>query len=169
MSDRLPASQPFDRSHRPVARLVCLVACLVAWPLAVIPSFGQTTNFASVPLTAPSLPDAGVSLFRVFGALALVVGLFLGGVWLFRNWQRVVLQRGRVPKLNVLETRSLGGRHALHVVGYEEERFLIASSPGGVNLLSHLPSAAEDEPPAKANVMPAPSFARVLARMLQGK
>jgi flagellar biogenesis protein FliO len=165
MNDRLPVPRRIDRSHRLVARL----ACLAAWWLVVVPSFGQTTNSAASPLTAPALPDAGVSLFRVFGALALVLGLFLGGVWLFRNWQRLAVQRGRISRLSVLETRSLGGRHALHVVGYEEERFLIASSPGGVNLLSHLPSTTADETPPKAGAVPAPSFPQALARMLQGK
>ena len=165
MSDRLPASQWFNRSRRAAARW----AGLAAWLLASLPILAEDTHPATAPLTAPSLPDAGVSVFRVFGALALVVGLFLGGVWLFRNWQRLTLRRGRVPKLNVLETRGLGGRHALYVVGYEEERFLIASSPGGVNLLSHLPSAAEPEPPPPAAGNPVPSFPRTLARMLQGK
>jgi flagellar biogenesis protein FliO len=124
----------------------------------------------AAPLTLPPLPDAGPSIIRVFGALALVLGIFLGGAWLFRNWQRLTIQRGRAPKLNVFETRSLGGKTALFVVGYEQERFLIASSPTGVNLLSHLPTAtATDAPadtkPAEAN----PSFAQALAKVLKGK
>jgi len=105
-------------------------------------------------------------VLRVLGALALVIGLFLGGVWLYRNWQRLPSQHGRAPRLNVLETRSLGGRQALYVVGYEQERFLIASSPAGVNLLSHLPGA-ENEPPVTATL--APSFAAALAHLLKGK
>ena len=107
-------------------------------------------------------------MFRVFGALALVIGLFLGGVWLFRNWQRVT-QHGRGPKLNVLETRSLGGRHTLHVIGYEQERFLIAASPGGVNLVSHLPVAVETEACAAEKTSAAPSFAQALTQVLKGK
>ena len=131
-------------------------------------AFAESTNFTAAPLTAPGLPDAGLSLLRVFGALALVIGLFLGGVWLVKNWQRLSVQRGRVPKLNILETRSLGGRHAVFVVGYEQERFLIASSPAGVSLLSHLPNAAEDETPAPEKTTP-PSFAQSLTLVLKGK
>jgi flagellar biogenesis protein FliO len=41
-------------------------------------------------------------VLRVTGALALVIGIFLAGVWLFRNWQRLAVRRGRAPKLNVL-------------------------------------------------------------------
>jgi flagellar biogenesis protein FliO len=132
-------------------------------------SFAETTNAAAGPLTAPNLPDAGLSFIRVMGALALVIGLFLGGVWLFKNWKRLAVQRGRAPKLNILETRSLGSRHAIFVVGYENERFLIASSPAGVNLLSHLPAATDEETPAGETNPPAPSFALALAQMLKGK
>ena len=127
----------------------------------------ETTNAVMVPLTAPALPAAGVSFLRVLGALALVIGIFLGGVWLYRNWQRLAIQRGRVPKLNVLETRSLGGRQALYVVGYEQERFLISSSPAGVNLLSHLPQVSGEEP--AVNGSSSPSFAQALAQVLKGK
>lgn len=129
---------------------------------------GAETNPATAPLTTPPLPDAGVSFLRVMGALALVLGIFLGGVWLFKNWQRLAVQRGRAPKLNVLETRSLGGRHALYVVGYEQERFLVSSSPGGVTLLSHLP-AAESEMNIAAGNPPLPAFTQALAQVLKGK
>ena len=139
-----------------------------AWLLASISGIAQVTNSATVPLTTNSLPDASFSVIKVFGALALVIGLFLGGVWLFRNWQRVA-QRGTGPKLNVLETRSLGGRHTLHVIGYEQERFLIAASPGGVNLVSHLPSAEESEAPAAEKTTANPSFAQALTQVLKGK
>jgi flagellar biogenesis protein FliO len=132
-------------------------------------ALAQTSGSTAAPLTAPAWPDAEFSFIRVLGALVLVIGLFLGGVWLVRNWQRVGGQRGRAPKLNVLETRSLGGRHAIYVVGYERERFLIASSPGGVNLLSHLATAGEDEPANSTSASPAPSFAQALTQVLKGK
>jgi flagellar biogenesis protein FliO len=142
-----------------------------AWLAAAValapPAFAETTNSAAV--MAPNLPDVGSSLLRVFGALGLVVGLFLGSVWLFRNWQRLALRRGgNVPRLNVLEVRSLGGRHALYVVGYEQERFLLASSPTGINLLSHLPSA-DEAAPSPESPAPAVSFPQALAQMLKGK
>ena len=82
--------------------------------------FAESTN---APVTAPPFPDAGVSLLRVTGALALVLGLFLGGAWLFKNWQRLAVQRGRQPKLNILETRSLGARQAVFVVGLRTSAF----------------------------------------------
>jgi len=38
----------------------------------------------------------------------------------------------------VIETRSIGSRHALHVVEYGAKRFLIADSPAGTNYLTDL-------------------------------
>jgi flagellar biogenesis protein FliO len=153
-------------------RVVCLVALLCVLPSA----FAQVTNLITNPVTnsfapliAPSLPDAGLSFVRVLGALALVIGLFLGGAWLFKNWRRLAVKRGCAPKLNIFETRSLGNRHAVFVVGYERERFLIASSPAGVNLLSHLPVATEEEKVVIEANSPTPSFAQALAKVLQRK
>lgn len=129
-------------------------------------AFAGTNDPAAAP---PPFPDAGVSVLRVFGALALVLGLFLGGAWLFKNWQRLAVQRGRQPKLNVLETRSLGARQAVFVVAYERQRFLLATSPAGVNLLSHLPEADPTEPgPAEKPAGPM-SFSQALAQVLKRK
>jgi flagellar biogenesis protein FliO len=128
--------------------------------------FADTTN---APVTAPPFPEASVSLVRVVGALALVLGLFLGGAWLFKNWQRLGIQRGRQPKLNVFETRSLGARQAVFVVGYERQRFLVATSPAGVNLLSHLPDADAVEAAAPEKPGGPMSFGQALAEVLKKK
>jgi len=141
--------------------LVMFSFCLAASAL------GEPTNSATAPLVAPALPDVGPSVLRVLGALALVIGIFLGGVWLFRNWQRLALQRGQAPKLKVIETRALGGRQALYVVGFEQARFLIASAPSGVSLLSHLPDAVPDE--TLAGEKPSLPFPLALAQLLKGK
>jgi flagellar biogenesis protein FliO len=105
------------------------------------------------------------SVLRMGGALVLVIGLFLGGVWLFKNWQRLGIRRGASPKLNVLEVKSLGQRQAIYVVGYEQQRMLLASSPAGIALLSHLPEAGEEEKLEPATrVSFAEAFQQVLAR-----
>ena len=128
----------------------------------------QTTN-SPAPLTLPPLPDAALSILRVFGALALVLGIFFGGVWLFRNWQRLTIQRGGAPKLNVIETRPLGGKHALYVIGYEQERFLLSASPTGVNLLTHLPTETKDATDETAATPAPPSFTEALTKVLKRK
>ena len=133
-------------------------------------AFAADTN-APVKIEVPALPDAGPSIVRVLGALALVLGIFFGGVWLYRNWQRLTIQRGRAPKLNVLETRPLGGKHALYVIGYEQERFLLSASPTGVSLITHLPAAEKDSPETTTTdtTQTPPSFAQALTKVLKGK
>ena len=118
----------------------------------------------NVPAISSAMPDMGASLLRVVGSLVLVIAVFLAGVWLFKNWRRLTLRNGAAPKLNVLEVRSLGQRQAIYVVGYEQQRMLLASSSTGVTLLSHLPSV-EEEPTVKSTKMSfAEAFQQVLAR-----
>ena len=149
--------------RRPAIKLFFLVAAGLI--------FSGAAGFADTNLVAGKglpLPDAGVSVLRVLGALAVVIGIFFGGVWLFRNWQRLVVHRGQTPKLNILESRPLGNRHGLHVVGYEQQRLLLASSPSGVTLISQLPDAATAKIPATATVLHPSSdeFKAVLARAI---
>ena len=129
-------------------------------------AFAEATN--SVPISQ-SLPDAGVSLVRVIGSLALVLGIFLAGAWLFKNWRRLSLPNSKLPKLNIFETRSLGARQSIFVVGYEKQRFLVAASPTGVNLITHLPDAAEEETAAAEKSSGPMPFAQALAQVLKKK
>ena len=136
---------------------------------ASYPAFADSVNSTNTTLMpASSSFDTVSSLFRMAGAFLLVIGIFLGGVWLVRNWQRMNVQRGTAPKLNVLEMRSLGARQAVYVVGYEQERFLVAASPAGVNLLSHLPAATEGQPGEAVKTAP-PSFTEALKQVLKGR
>lgn len=125
----------------------------------------------NLPPLGASLPDAGVSVIRLFGALTLVLGLFLGGVWLFKNWQRVTLGRGRSSRLHIIETKALGGKHALYVVGYQQQRLLLASSPSGVSLVSHLPEEdiSPDVSPSLPPTVAGESFVHALQRAVHAK
>jgi flagellar biogenesis protein FliO len=97
--------------------------------------------------------------------MGVVVACFLGGVWLFRNWQRFTVRGARIPKLQVIESRSLGPRTGLYVIGYEQQRFLIATTPNGISMLSSLPPGSPDEVTAPA-AAPQIDFAAILARTL---
>ena len=141
--------------------------------LAAPAALAQGTNVLSLH---SDLPDMGMSAIRALGALALVLGIFFGGVWLFRNGQRFAWRKGGAPKLAILESRTLGNRFAIHVVGYEQQRMLISSSPAGINLLSQLPSAPLPEPEPESETKPAPSasplpvsFAKCLQQVLTQK
>ncbi len=122
--------------------LLSLLALSLSLPFTLLAADPARPSAVSA---SPTVPDISFSVLRVFGALALVFALFLAAVWLFRNWQRLTLNRGRPSKLNVLEVRALGQRHAIYVIGYQQQRILLGTSPGGVSLLSHLPD--DDSPP----------------------
>jgi len=146
---------------RSAGRWMRLLALAGGMVISALSSLWAATN--SPPVMVPA-PDWGASLLRMAGAFVLVVGVFLGGAWLFRNWQRVMTPRGMAPKLQVLEVKSLGQRHALYVVGYEQQRLLLAASPAGVNLLTVLPPASGTGGAAAAP----PSFSEAL-RSAEGR
>ena len=151
------------RSARPTFALLLSIALFVF----ATEGFAQTSSTNTVPQLSSAMPDVGFSVLRVFGALALVIALFLGGIWLWRNWQRFMVRKNGAPKLNVLEVKSIGQRQALLVVAYEQQRMLLASSSGGVTLVSHLPAGEHEE----ATEAPAPrvSFAEAFQQVLSRK
>jgi flagellar biogenesis protein FliO len=139
--------------------------------LLVLPAFAAESTTNSVSLAGQGGAGAVYSLFRVLGALAIVLALFLGGIYLLKNWQRFAIRRGgRVQKLRILEVKSLGPRQALYVVGYEGQRLLISSSPAGVSMLSALPQEIEEPSEISAGAaLPLNSFAETLMRTLSRK
>jgi flagellar biogenesis protein FliO len=158
-----------QNSRLPKSNTLAIAVLLKVFLFANLAASAETlaTNAVSLAPAAVStnLPDAGGSAIRVIGALVLVIGIFLGGVWLFKNWQRVAARKGGGAKLNLLEVKSLGQRQAIYVVGYQQQRMLLASSPAGITLLSHLPAADESETDAPAPKMNfAEAFQQVLNR-----
>ncbi len=83
-------------------------------------------------------------MIRIVGALMIVMAVLLGGAWWFRKSRLFGLVPVQSSHLSVIETRSLGSRHALHVVEYGSKRFLIADSPAGTNYLTDLEKLEED-------------------------
>jgi flagellar biogenesis protein FliO len=153
----------FSLSHLPAL----IPALLLLLPGLAAPAHAATSISTNLPPISPALPDASFSVIRVFGALVLVLGLFLAGVWLFRNWQRLALRRGQPSHLQILEMKALGGKHALYVVGYQQQRLLLASSPNGVALVSHLPSAEVSE--VEPTRLTSENFVQVLQQAVQAK
>ena len=139
--------------------------CLVPISLVLLSmSSILAQDLIAQPIPPVDPPSIGVSFLRLLGALAIVLALFFAGIWLFRNWQRLSHHEGQGPKLSVLETKSLGHRQALHVVAYEQQRLLISSTPTGLSLLTHLPTADSEivNRPAKP-ALPLPQFTFVEA------
>ncbi len=124
------------------------------------------------PLVAPTAPGAGATFFsmiRVLGAFALVLAVFFGGLWVWRNWQRLAVGRPvKAPRLSILEGRSLGQRQSIFVIGYEQQRMLVATSPSGVTLLTQLPpeQSAPEVAVADSSPSPVPAFGALLLRAI---
>ena len=129
-----------------LSRRACLVALLLA---AALPLPAADAAMEPAPL-----PATGAALLRVAGSLLLVFALLFGVVWLAKNWKRISHRKGRVSKLRLLEAQSLGVRQGVYVVAYEQQRFLVAASPNGVSLLSHLPELSEEAEQKEAAAAP---------------
>lgn len=110
-------------------------------------------------------------MLRIFGALLIVTAILFGGAWWFRKSRMFGLVSARSSHLNVIETRSIGSRHALHVVEYGSKRFLIADSPAGTNYLTDLEKlndSSEEIDKTSGNLSPV-SFAEKLKTLLERK
>lgn len=137
------------------------------WILELILAFVASTAAAaptnSIPLEITAPPGMGLSFLRLLGALALVMALFFAGVWFLRNG-KVWPASNRTSQLRVLETRSVGPRQSLILVGYQRQRFLVGVSPGGIHMVGVLPEAGPDEPATTS-----PGFGEALQQVLSQK
>jgi flagellar biogenesis protein FliO len=77
----------------------------------------------------------------------LVGGLAAGGLWAFRKWGANKLPGSGGTRLKVEETLALGDRRFVSILKVDEERFLIALSPQGVNLMTRLDNVEAGGPP----------------------
>ncbi len=89
---------------------------------------------AAAAQTAPGIEGLG----RTLAALALILGLILGGGWLLKRLGAARPGAGGLVK--VLGGASLGGRERVVVVEVEGERLVLGVSPGRVQALHVLKS-----------------------------
>lgn len=138
-----------------------LVAAVVLLPTL---AFAETNVLTLSP--AP-IPSATGSVIRMLASLAFVLALFFGGVWLFKNWQRVARVKNK-SKLRIVEVQTLGPRQAIYVIGYQQQRFLIGATQAGVSLISALPEgeSVEEKAPETNGVG---NFAALLQQALGRK
>ena len=96
---------------------------------------------ASKPLPSrPPTPDFD-SMGRMLGYLTLLAAL-AGGALYFIKFGLPLARKGAAAdrKLQILETRPLGNRQYLLVVGYEDSRMLLGVTPGKIDYLCPLDS-----------------------------
>jgi flagellar biosynthetic protein FliO len=144
---------------------VCMTSLWTAVQARAATNPPITTGLTNLSGMDSSLPDTGLSVLRVMGALILVLGLFGLAVWFLRRTQKLGFRLGPTPQLRVLETRSLSYRHSLYVIAYDNQRFLVGASPGALSLLSELPPLD----PATASPAPTATFTDTLRQILRRK
>lgn len=88
--------------------------------------------------TPGQAPEAAPSGLRAFGSLVLVLGLAGLSLWALKKYGRGRIPGGGGSKLKVEETLALGDRRFVSILEAEGERFLIALTPQGIQLLSKL-------------------------------
>ena len=129
--------------------------------------YGLPSDEARGDMDSASL---GEVFFRILGALLAVLALLLGGAYWFRKSRLFGLVPVSESNLKIVETKTLASRHALHVIEYGEQKFLIADSPAGTNFLTNLEGGVEAELPNEEPDEPAPgSFAEKLKNFIQRK
>ncbi len=118
----------------------------IANAAALAEATALTVTNGPAGFSSPAIAPVSLSIFRVVGVLALILGLFVGAAWLVRRLQGASVRSGRAPRVKVLEACPLGNRQTLYLVGCERQRMLIAASAAGVSLISQLPDADPESP-----------------------
>jgi flagellar protein FliO/FliZ len=107
-----------------------LAAGLLLWPAAALAADGSE----------PSLLGA---LFKMLAALALCLGLLLGGLHLLRRFKLVDAVRGD-GRIKVVATKALGPKRYVSVVEVAGQQLVLGVAEGGITLLTRLDGG---EPP----------------------
>jgi flagellar protein FliO/FliZ len=86
---------------------------------------------------ATTSPLGAESLFQTAGGLLLILGLILGGAWLFRRYGN--LPMGGKGVVKVLGGASVGARERVVLIEVDGVRLLLGVAPGQVRTLQRLP------------------------------
>jgi flagellar biogenesis protein FliO len=79
----------------------------------------------------------------MFGSLAVVIGLFLGLVWLLRRGSPKAAKLLSGEVVEVLGRSPLAGRQHMHVIRFGNRLLLVAVSPDGAETLAEVSDPAE--------------------------
>jgi len=109
---------------------------------------------AQADVVGGGVPDLAPSLWRMLGAMAIVLGLLAGLAWLLR---RNAAARRAGKGMGVESALSLGERRSLVVVTIEGRRLLLGLAPNAVSLVTELgPPASFEQVMEQATVAEAP-------------
>ena len=118
---------------------------------------------AQSELVGAAAPDLLPNVWRMFGALAVVLVLLAGAAWLLR---RGVLGRRAQGGLGVESMLALGERRSLAIVTVEGRRLLVGLAPNNVSLVTEL-GLASPKPAGGGGTTP--SFDAAFAKALDGR
>ena len=90
--------------------------------------------------------EAPASGLRAFGSLVLVLGLAGASLWALKKYGRGRVPGGGGGKLRMEETLALGDRRFVSILEAEGQRFLLALTPQGIQLISRLDPGDRGEP-----------------------
>ena len=121
------------------------VGMLAGLALAAAPLLSQAAGTNDLTNTITPSPEIGESLLRVFGALVVVIALFLGAAWLFRNWQQLPIGQKRKSRIQIVEAKSVGNRQTIFIVNCQGHQLLLGSSPAGIQMLRELDPELPEE------------------------
>ncbi|MDQ5980977.1 MAG: flagellar protein FliO/FliZ [Verrucomicrobiota bacterium] len=107
----------------------------VALPLAAQTKDEVIYPRGTAPAGAPAAPAADrTNTFLLLGTAAVAAA---AGWWLWQK-RRTSGVPGRVSRLSVVESRSLGSRQYLVVADYDGRKFLLGVCPGSIEMLTPL-------------------------------
>jgi flagellar biogenesis protein FliO len=124
--------------------LAATFACLPAWPADAQP--GQTADRASLAFKEEG-GETSALLMRSLVAMAAIVGITVGVLWLLRRYGVVAPQRPRGSRtLEVVESLRIAPRATLFVVRFGKSRVLVGHAEHGFSVLAREQSPAEPPP-----------------------
>ena len=119
-----------------------LSAVSVLTPSLLVAANEAVANSGGIQSASIMAEGRGIDLeswVQLAGMLLLVLGLFAAFAWSVKRWRLLPQMRGTQNRLQILETKPLGQRNSIMVVGYGEQRFLIGTNSAGLQMLGQLP------------------------------
>jgi flagellar biogenesis protein FliO len=92
---------------------------------------------------ASSTASSAPAVLSMFGSLAVVIGLFLGLVWLLRRGAPKAARLLPAGVVEVLGRSPLAGRQQMHVIRFGTRLLLVTVSPDGAETLAEITEPAE--------------------------
>ena len=90
--------------------------------------------------------DFGLQIFKVAGALAVVLGIMVAVLYGLRRTGLVNRKQSSNSWIQVIAQHPLGMKHNLILVRVQTQTMLLGVSPQGVHLLSVIPTKSEPNP-----------------------